>query len=103
MLREKKAAFTFGCLPVLKIVEKVRQEYPLKTGVSLGGDRQKCLFTFSNSKKVWDRSVLLKTEVSFGRTEVSFEFCEKQKCPFSPFFGTEVSLSLFFLLKKIKR
>ena len=55
---------------------------------------------FSNAKNMWDRSVLLKTEMSFGGTEVSFDFVKKHKCPFLPFFGTEVSFSLVFLPKK---
>ena len=47
-----------------------------------------------------DRSVLLITEVSLRGQKCPLVFTKKQKCPFSPFFGIEVSFSLFFYQKK---
>ena len=49
------------------------------------------LIGISRVGKTLDRSVLLKTEVTFF-------FYRKQKCPFFNFYGPEVSFSLFFFL-----
>ena len=50
---------------------------------------------------MWNRSVLLKTEVSFGRTaEVSFGFCEKTEVSFFTFFWDRSVFIPSFFTKK---
>ena len=107
MLRKKKAPSTFGCLPVLTFLEKVTQKCPLKNKsvISLGGTRGSVLLLrqqikFSNCKKMCDRSVLLITEVSLGRTEGSFGFCEKTEVSFFTMFWDRSVFSSIFFTKK---
>ena len=49
---------------------------------------------------MWDRSVLLKTEVSFGGTEVSFGFCEKTEVSYFTIFWDKCLFPYIFYHKK---